>query len=143
MRVRLKRVDTDLPLPRYESGGAVGFDLTVRQETVVPSKGIALIPGNVIVEVPEGYALVVASRSSTPQKHGLLKPHGIGVIDRDYCGPADEIMIQVYNMTDAPVTVPRGARIAQGLFVRVDKADFEEADDLKKPDRGGFGSTGA
>ena len=72
----------------------------------------------------------------------MLKPHGIGVIDHDYCGPRDEIKIQVYNFTDKPVTVLRGEKIAQGIFVRVDKCEFEEVSQIKEESRGGFGSTG-
>mgnify|MGYP001571373410 CR=1 FL=1 len=141
MNVRIKRIDKTLPLPQYETAGAVGFDLLAREAVTVEPKTIALIPGNVIVEVPEGYALIVASRSSTPRKHGLTKPHGIGIIDQDYCGDEDEIKIQVFNFTEKPVTVERGARLAQGLFVRVDRAEFTEADRLSAQSRGGFGST--
>jgi dUTP pyrophosphatase len=96
----------------------------------------------VVVKVPEGYALIIASRSSLPRKKGLTCPHGIGVIDQDYHGATDEILVQVKNMTDAPVTVERGERIAQGLFVRVDQAEWEEVDDHGAETRGGFGSTG-
>jgi dUTPase len=50
--------------------------------------------------------------------------------------------VQVYNFTDAPVTVMRGERIAQGIFVRVDQAVWEELAVPERPTRGGFGSTG-
>ena len=85
--------------------------------------------------------LTVASRSSTPKKKGLLTPHGIGIIDQDYCGPEDEIKIQVYNFTDEPVTIERGDKIAQGVFVRVDTFEWEEVDVMTGESRGGFGST--
>lgn len=142
MKVKIKRLDKTLPLPVYETGGSVGFDLLARQEVTIQPDEIALIPANVIVEVPQGYALIIASRSSTPKKHGLTKPHGIGIIDNDYCGPNDEIMIQVRNFTKEPVTIPRGAKIAQGLFVKTDRLEFEEVDEIKGDSRGGFGSTG-
>lgn len=141
MRVKLKRIDKSLPLPIYETKGSVGFDLLTRTEITIAANSIELIPANVIVEVPEGYALIIASRSSTPRKHGLTKPHGIGVIDQDYCGPEDEVKIQVFNFTSEPVTVPKGSKIAQGLFVRVDRCEFEEVDEIQKESRGGFGST--
>lgn len=142
MKVNIKRIDKSLPLPQYETDGSVGFDLLAREDVTIQPKGIELIPGNVIVEVPAGYALVLASRSSTPRKHGLLKPHGIGVIDQDYCGPEDEVKIQMFNFLDAPVTIQKGTKIAQGLFVRVDRADFTEVDEIDRETRGGFGSTG-
>ncbi|MBN2087794.1 dUTP diphosphatase [Candidatus Peregrinibacteria bacterium] len=141
MKVKIKRIDKSLPIPVYETAGSVGFDLFARVDTVIKPKEIVLIPSNVIVEVPEGYALIVASRSSTPRKHGLTKPHGIGVIDKDYCGPEDEVKIQVYNFTENTVEIKKGTKIAQGLFMRVDKMDFEEVDEINKESRGGFGST--
>lgn len=141
MKVKIKRIDTGLPLPIYETSGAVGFDLMAREDTVIEPHTIGLIPGNVIVQVPEGYSLLLISRSSTPRKFGLTKPHGIGVIDQDYCGPKDEIMIQVYNFTEKPVTIERGQKIAQGLFVRTDRFTFEEVEEIALESRGGFGST--
>ena len=143
MKVRIKRIDKDLPLPVYETGGSVGFDFVAREDTEIKPDEISLIPANVIVEVPKGYALIVASRSSTPRKHGLTKPHGIGVIDNDYCGPEDEVKIQVRNFRKKSVTIRRGDRIAQGLFMKTDRLDFEEVDEIKTESRGGFGSTDA
>jgi len=142
MNVKIKRIDKNLPLPVYETAGSVGFDLLAREEVIIEPKSIKLIPGNIIVETPKGYALILASRSSTPKKYGLTKPHGIGVIDQDYCGPKDEVKIQVYNFSEAPVTIQKGTKIAQGLFVRVDQFKFEEVDEINKESRGGFGSTG-
>jgi len=141
MQVKIKRVDKQLPLPCYETNGSVGFDILAREDTVIETDKVGLVPGNIIVEVPKGYMLTLASRSSTPKKKGLLTPHGIGVVDHDYCGPEDEIKIQVYNFTDNEVLIKRGDKIAQGLFIRVDKFAWEEVDDMKKPNRGGFGST--
>lgn len=141
MEVHIQRIDKELPLPCYETSGSVGFDILARVDTVVPAGKIALVPGNIIVEVPCGYMLTVASRSSTPIKKGLLTPHGIGIIDQDYCGPEDEIKIQVYNFTAQDVEIKRGDKIAQGVFVRVDTFSWKEVDATRKPSRGGFGST--
>lgn len=142
MKVKITRIDKTLSLPKYETSGSVGFDFVAREDTEIQPHAVALVPGNVIVEVPVGYMLLVSLRSSTPRKKGLLKPHGIGVIDHDYCGPHDEIKIQVYNFMDKSVTVLRGEKIAQGIFVRVDKCEFEEVEQIKEQSRGGFGSTG-
>ena len=85
--------------------------------------------------------LLVALRSSTPRKKGLHKPHGIGVIDNDYCGDEDEVKVQVFNSTDKEVVVEKGERIAQGIFVKIDKFEWDEVEKMGKS-RGGFGSTG-
>lgn len=142
-QVKIRRIDTSLPLPSYATEGSVGFDLYARENVEVPSGQITLIPANVIIEVPKGYMLAIASRSSTPKKKGFLPPHGFGVIDQDYCGPEDEIKIQVYNFSGETVMVERGERLAQGLFVRVDTLAFEEVSQMEAPSRGGFGSTGS
>ena len=141
MKVQIKRIDKTLPLPVYETKGSVGFDLLVREDTKIEPNEIVLIPANVIVKVPKGYALIIASRSSTPKKHGLTKPHGIGVIDNDYCGPEDEIKIQVQSFRGESVTIKRGTKIAQGLFIKADQLQFEEVDEIAASSRGGFGST--
>lgn len=142
MVVVIKRVDTTLDLPTYETKGAAGFDFLAREDKVIEPKQIMLVPGNVIVETPENYMLAVVSRSSTPKKKGLMLPHGIGIIDSDYRGPDDEIWIQVYNFTDKPVTVHRGDKIAQGIFIPVAQVTWREVDTVTSATRGGGGSTG-
>lgn len=140
--VKIKRIDKSLPLPVYETNGAVGFDLLAREEMIIQPGEIQLVPANVVVEIPKGYMLMLASRSSTPRKKGLTKPHGIGVIDQDYCGDQDELKIQVYNFTKEPTTVLKGDKIAQGVFVRVDQLQFQEVESMShNQDRGGFGTT--
>jgi dUTP pyrophosphatase len=141
MKVKIKRLDKALPLPRYETAGSVGFDLLCRDSVTIEPRTVELIPANVIVETPPGYMLMVTLRSGTPRKRGLLIPHGVGVIDPDYCGQDDEIKIQVYNFTDYPVTIERGDRIAQGIFVSVETAEWLEVLEMDSKTRGGFGST--
>lgn len=138
---RIKRIDHDLPLPQYETKGSVGFDLIARETTIIKAQEIARIPANVIVEVPQGYALFLAPRSSTPAKKSLMFPHSIGVIDQDYCGNDDELLIQVYNFGKETVTVERGEKIAQGLFVKCDQLPWKEVMEMEGESRGGFGST--
>lgn len=142
MKVKIKRIDKSLALPVYETSGSVGFDFVARESVTVAAGAIAVVPGNVIVEVPMGYMLIVASRSSTPRKKGLTPPHGFGIIDHDYCGPKDEIGIQVYNFTSKDVKIERGEKIAQGVFVHIDKFEWEEVEEMNSKSRGGFGSTG-
>lgn len=142
LQVTIKRIDTTLPLPTYATAGSVGFDLICREDIEVAPRKLARIPGNVIVQTPPGYMVLLTMRSSTPRRKGLLIPHGLGVIDQDYCGEGDELMVQVYNFRDEAVTVLRGERIAQGIFVPVMRVVWHEVGDLGEG-RGGFGSTGA
>lgn len=142
MRVRVTRIDPSLPLPKYASAGAAGFDLYAREDTEVDAGAIGIIPANVIIAVPAGHVLIVSLRSGTPHRTGLISPHGIGVIDQDYCGPADEVKILVLNSRETAVTVHRGERIAQGMIVPVSRVDWLEAPPGAQESRGGFGSTG-
>src|SRR5690242_2168353 len=128
MQVFVQRIDQTLPLPRYESAGAVAFDVVTRVTTVIEPGTIGLIPGNIIVKVPEGYALILAPRSSMARKKSLVFPHSIGIIDQDYHGGKDEVMVQVYNSSKEPVTVERGERIAQAFFQKIERAEWQEVD---------------
>lgn len=142
LQVNIKRVDQGLPLPGYATPGSVGFDLICREDTEVAPRQLARIPGNVIVRTPPGYMLLLTMRSSTARRKGLLIPNGVGVIDQDYSGEGDELMVSVYNFRDEAVTVLRGERIAQGIFVPISRVTWNEVDQMGKG-RGGFGSTGA
>jgi len=142
MQIKIKRLDKELPLPAYQTAGSAGFDIYARENIVIASKAIALVPSNLIIATPPGYMLVIASRSSTPKRKGLMIANGIGVVDSDYSGPEDEVKILVYNFTDNEVTVEKGERIAQGLFVKVEQGQWEEVEEMESPTRGGFGSTG-
>ncbi len=142
MQVSIKRIDPSLPLPKHETQGSVGFDLITRIDTLIEPGELGLVPSNVIVKVPEGHALLILPRSSLPRKKGLVCPHSLGVIDEDYHGPDDEIFVQVQNVTNAPVIVKRGERIAQGLLVKIEKAAWVEVEEHEAVTRGGFGSTG-
>ena len=142
MDVRIKRIDTTLPLPRYATAGAVAFDLCARSTVTIAPRQTARVPCNVVIEVPPGYALIVASRSSTPVRKGLLKANGVGIIDRDYCGDTDEIQALFHNVTNSAVIVERGERIAQALLIPAPRVTWDEVERFDTDDRGGFGSTG-
>lgn len=142
MRVQIKRVDPTLPLPEYHSAGACAFDIYPRVTTTVQAGEYARIPSNLIIRVPDGYVLQVSLRSSAPKKYNLLGPSAPGIIDQDYCGPEDEIMVAVYNYGNTTTTIERGERFAQGTFVKIDRAEWHEVDEVAAVSRKGFGSTG-
>src|SRR4029079_1449086 len=141
--VRIRRPHPSVPLPQYQTAGAAGFDLAASEDVVVAPSSIALIPTGLVIQVPAEHFLGVFSRSSTPLKGGLMVANGVGVIDRDYCGPEDEIKIQVLNFTAQPVQVQKGDRLAQGLFLPVTHVSWQEFEgDLREGSCGGFGATG-
>jgi dUTP pyrophosphatase len=141
--VAIRRLDTSVPLPEYQTPGAAGFDLAASADVVVEPGVIALVPTGLVIKVPDGHFLGIFARSSTPLKRGLMVANGVGVIDQDYCGTHDEVKIQVFNFTSAAVRVAKGDRIAQGVLIPVTRAQWEEtAGDLREGSRGGFGATG-
>ena len=141
MKIKIKRIDKSLPLPEYQTSGAVAFDLYSRVDATIAPKTLERLPTNIIVATPKGYMLEIKDRSSTLKKKGLLVT--TGYIDTDFCGESDEILLQVYNLSDTEVKVEKGERIGQGVFVKIDIAEWEETDVMDKDSRGGFGTTGS
>ena len=142
MLLRIKRLDPTIPLPTPATGGAAGFDLAAAEDVAIPPHQIRLVGTGLVIAVPNGHFLGIFARSSTPLKRGLIVANGVGVVDADYCGPADEVKVQVLNVTDAPVLVKRGDRIAQGIVLPAPRVEWQEVAEMQTPTRGGFGSTG-
>ena len=141
MKARITRLRDDVPLPKYETPGACCFDIACIEDAELAPGEIKDLPTGLVFCVPDGYMLMVAPRSSTPKK-GVHMPHGIGIIDQDYCGPEDELKIRIRNFTDAPVSLRKGDRVCQAGFVRMDRAEWEEGPARGEKTRGGFGTTG-
>jgi dUTP pyrophosphatase len=142
MKIHIKRVRPHAELPHYQTAGAAAFDLAAAEHVTIQPGEVALIPTGLVVEVPPGMFLAIFARSSTPLKRGLLVANGVGVVDPDYSGPADEVKIAVLNFRDVPATVSRGDRIAQGIFLPAPRVAWVEVEELKTSSRGGFGATG-
>lgn len=143
MKVKIKRIDKTLPLPSYQTEGAVAFDLYSRIDDIIQPKEIKLIPTNFIISPPpEGYFFMLAARSGLPIKKGLVIANGVGIFDYDYCGPEDEYKMQLYNFGEKPVEIKRGERLAQLIPVGFAKTEIEETEEVAEKNRGGFGSTG-
>jgi len=142
MRLKIKRLDSTIPLPAYGTDEAAGFDLAAAHDITVRPREIALVRTGLVIEVPTGHCLAIFARSSTPLKRGLQVANGVGIIDSDYNGPADEVMIQVLNFTNADVEIRRGDRLAQGIILPAPRVRWQEVAEIQQVIRGGFGATG-
>lgn len=95
----------------------------------------------VAMKLPDGYEAILAPRSSTFKKYGIIQTNGIGVIDSTYCGDHDEWMMPVVATRET--IIHKNDRICQ---FRIQKKQptikFVKVDKLGGNDRGGFGSTG-
>ena len=130
-------------MPAYATDGSAGFDLAASVDMTIAPGEVVLVPTGLIVEVPAGHLLGVFARSSTPLKRGLIVANGVGVVDSDYCGPGDEIKIQVLNFTTASRRGPPRRSPGAGRHPAVRRARPGRSEPLiDRPTRGGFGSTG-
>jgi dUTP pyrophosphatase len=142
MRLRIRRLDPTISLPSYGTHEAAGFDLAAAHDLTIAPGQVALVRTGLVIEVPAGYFLAIFARSSTPLKRGLAVANGVGVIDPDYSGPNDEVMIPVLNFTRSDVHVTRGDRLAQGIILPAPRISWDEVSELRETTRGGFGATG-
>lgn len=141
MQVRITRLKDDIAWPAYQTPGAAGFDLASAEDvTILPGQSF-LVPTGLIIATPPGHVLILTARSSLFKKKGLMLANGVGTIDSDYCGPNDQLYLSCYNPGQSPVSITKGERLAQGIFLPFVRAEFQEGL-ANAPDRGGFGSTG-
>ena len=143
IKVPIKRLDADLPLPKYAQPGDAGCDLLAAEQAVLePGGGRRLISTGIAIALPEGYAAFIQPRSGLALKHGVTCLNTPGLIDSGYRG---ELKVLLVN-TDpkVPFEVNRGERIAQLVIQKVEQAEFVATEDLSQTERGdgGFGSTG-
>lgn len=142
MLVKIKRLDPSTELPKYHTSESAGFDIASNVDVVVDPGQVAKIPTGLVIAAPSGHFLLISARSSLALKKGLNMANGVGIIDPDYAGPNDQIHIIVHNFTSQPVEVKKGERLAQGIFLPIQQAQWEESEETRKSDRGGIGSTG-
>lgn len=143
MQTIITRIRPDVEIPQYHTEGSVGFDLAAAVDVELQPGETGVIPTGLVILTPPGYMLMLVARSSTFKKKGLIMPHCVGIIDQDYCGPEDELALQFTNvLSDEAVEIKKGERLAQGIFVCVDKFELVECE-ITSESRGGFGSTGS
>ena len=132
---------TEIPLPKRATAGSAGYDFVSPAETVIPPGGDALIPTGIRAEMEPGWVLMLFPRSSLGFRHGVRLSNTAGIIDSDYAFAKNEghIMVKLRNPSDHPVTIGRGERFCQGVFLPYGTA--EETEEFAQR-QGGFGSTG-
>lgn len=142
MKIKIVK-NNPFKIPAYETKGSAGVDLRAYVEKPVVLKPLerALIPTGIFIELPEGYEAQVRARSGLAIKHGISLVNGIGTIDSDYRG---EIKIILINLSSEEFTINSGDRIAQMVFIKHERADFQLVQKLGGTERGsgGFGHTG-
>ena len=126
----------------YETPGACAFDFKANQDYSIPAGEVCMIETGTAIDTPEWYMLMLAPRSSTYKKKGLILVNSVGILDNDYCGDEDTAKFMYLNMTKETVQIEKWDRIGQGIFVKIAKADFQYVESLGNKNRGWFGTTG-
>jgi len=131
------------PLPAYATLGSSGLDIRAFIENSVTLQPLqrTLIPTGLFIELPVGYEAQIRSRSGLAIKHGTTCLNSPGTIDADYRG---EIKVILINLSNEPVTIHNGDRIAQMVIQKVEQVELIEVKVLSITERGvgGFGHTG-
>ena len=141
LRIPLRRVAPDLPVPGYAHPGDAGADLVSAEDFVLGPGERRLVPTGVALALPLGWVGLVHPRSGLAVRHGVGLVNAPGTIDAGYRG---EIKVCLINFDPhAQVQFHRGDRIAQLVIQRVAQAEFVVVDELEDSPRGegGFGST--
>ena len=142
MRLSVRRLDPELPLPRYAHAGDAGLDLYSAESVDISPGHRVLVPTGVAVAIPEGFAGFVQPRSGLALRSGLSFVNTPGLIDSHYRG---EIRLIAVNLDPAvTISIARGDKVAQLVIQRVETAEVVEVSTLDETERGenGFGSSG-
>ena len=139
-----KYADVDFPLPERKTELSAGYDFCLPEAVTLEPGKLTLAPTGVKAYMQAGEYLGMHIRSSIAVKKRIMLVNNVGIIDADYYNNADNeghIMLALLNTGDAAVTLPKGERVAQGIFYNYLLADGDEL--AQKAVRGGgFGSTG-
>jgi len=142
-KILIKRLSKDISLPKYETEGSSGMDLSANVDQIIeiqPGK-TAIIPTGLAVSIPKNYEIQIRPRSGLAAKNQISVLNTPGTIDADYRG---ELKVILINLSEKTFKIERGLRIAQMVLCPVLKAVLQEVDKLQETGRGtgGFGSTG-
>lgn len=131
-------LDSGAIMPTRAYRTDAGLDLYAREGTTIPAGGSACFDTGVHIEIPEGYAGFLKSKSGLNVKHNLTSE---GVVD---CGYTGSIMVKLYNHGEKDYYVHSGDKITQLVILPVWLGELERVDSLEDTERGdgGFGSTG-
>lgn len=138
--IKVKRFMHGVLLPKIGSEDAAGMDFYQPESVVVEPHQTKYVTLGLAMEIPKGYMLMLALRSSM-SKTPLIIPNSFGVIDADYRG---EIKGIFKNTSDDAYLIKKGDRLLQGILVPVGALNLLEVDELSETERGsgGIGSTG-
>lgn len=138
-KIKIKYLRSIEKIKRINVGDWI--DLRAAEEVTMKAGEYKMIPLGIAMELPSGYEALVAPRSSTFRKYGVLLANSIGIIDESYKGDNDEwnfLAVAIYD-----TVIPKNERICQFRIIKHQpEIKIVEVDTLGNLDRGGIGSTG-
>ena len=141
--ILIKRLSKYINLPRYETEGSSGMDLSanINSNIEIEPGNSTIIPTGISVSIPKNFEIQIRPRSGLAAKNQISVLNTPGTIDADYRG---EIKVILINLGKKKFVLEKGTRIAQMVLCPIAKAKIREVENLEKTDRGsgGFGSTG-
>ena len=130
-------------LPDYETIASAGMDLKANIDEPIVLKPLerAIIKTGLFIALPVGTEAQVRPRSGLAAKKGITVLNSPGTVDADYRG---EIGVILVNLSNDEFTIQDGARIAQLVIAKHERAEWVSVNELDETERGsgGFGSTG-
>lgn len=140
MEIKVKKLVEDLHDINQAHNGE-WYDLRAAKDVHLSEGELTYIPLGVAIELPDGYEAIVAPRSSSAKKFGIIQANSLGVIDHAYCGDNDEWMMPAYAIRNT--TIHKNDRICQFRIQKIQpEADIVYVSELGNKDRNGIGSTG-
>jgi len=141
LRVSIKKINESAIIPSYAHEDDAGVDLYSTEDYVLNPGQIVLVSTGIRIAIPLGYEGQTRPKSGLALKHGITICNSPGTIDSGYRG---EVRVIVINHGNEEFKIIKGMKIAQMIFNKVEKVEFEEVEELDDTKRGegGFGSTG-
>ena len=139
--IKINKIKENAILPHYAHEGDAGVDLYSAENYVLRPGQITLVSTGIKLAIPKGYEAQIRPKSGLALNHGISVCNSPGTIDSGYRG---EIGVIAINHSKEEFKIEKGTKIAQMVFNKIEKAEFEEVKDLDTTKRGqnGFGSTG-
>lgn len=137
-KLQIKLLSDNATKPKRANPSDSGLDLYVSETVNIPPHTTKLVKTDVAIKLPYGYEGQVRPRSGKSLKTKLRV--ALGTIDYTY---HKEIGIITDNISDKPIIVQKGERLAQLVVAPVSYIDVENVEKFEEEsDRGAYGSTG-
>jgi dUTP pyrophosphatase len=138
LKLKVKKLVPDAIIPTKARESDEGYDVYANLSLIIPAGKVCKISTGIAAWCDGDYWLQVEGRSGLASRGQQTVG---GIVDKNYRG---EVAVLMANISDAPVTINKGDKIAQLIIRQHFNAIVEEVNEIDATDRGskGFGSSG-